>query len=48
LPYAALFLINLIDIKLFGVERAANPIQKLLMLRVQGVSHGFEEILVAG
>jgi len=47
LPYAAKFLINLIYIKLFGVERAPNPCQQFLMFRLLGVPYGLEEILVA-
>ena len=48
LPYAAQSLIDLIHIKRLGVEGAANPLQVFVVLRVLGVSQGFEEILVAG
>jgi len=48
LPYAAKFLINLIYIKLLGVELATNPFREFSVLRVFGVFHGFQKILVAG
>src|SRR5437660_1387061 len=44
LPYVAQFLINLIYIKLFGVERATNPFREFFVLRVFGVFHGFQKV----
>src|SRR5712691_4168251 len=47
LPHAAQFLIDLIHIKRFGVEIAANPFREFPVLRVGGISHCFEKIFVA-